>query len=89
MRFDDITDGLSKTLLMAEIIVARMDRNASWDGRGDAYNDDMANPGSMFMTINTPNSTVPDAVWCVCHRRSGAGGRRNLGRCLYPPRAAG
>ncbi len=65
MRFDDITDGLSKTLLMGEIIVARMDRNASWDGRGDAYNDDVANPGSMFMTINTPNSTVPDAVWCV------------------------
>ena len=63
-KFSDITDGLSNTLLMGEIIVAKSDKNASWDGRGDAYNDDMASPGSMFMTINPPNSPVPDAVWC-------------------------
>ena len=52
-------------ILMGEIIVAKSDKNASWDGRGDIYNDDMANPGSMFMTINPPNSTVADAIWCV------------------------
>ncbi|NBO91215.1 MAG: DUF1559 domain-containing protein [Planctomycetia bacterium] len=64
-RFTDITDGLSNTLLMGEIIIAKNDNNGAWDGRGDAYNDDMASSGSMFMTINPPNSTVPDAVWCV------------------------
>ena len=64
-RFSDIVDGLTNTLLMGEIIVAKSDKNASWDGRGDIYNDDMANPGSMFMTINPPNSTVADAIWCV------------------------
>ncbi len=64
-QFQDITDGLSKTLLMSEIIVAKSDANVAWDGRGDFYNDDRANPGSMFMTMNTPNSSVPDAIWCV------------------------
>ncbi|MFM7541286.1 MAG: DUF1559 domain-containing protein [Planctomycetota bacterium] len=64
-RFSDITDGLTNTLLMSEIIVAKQDKNSAWDGRGDFYNDDRANPGSMFMTLNTPNSTVSDAIWCV------------------------
>jgi prepilin-type N-terminal cleavage/methylation domain-containing protein/prepilin-type processing-associated H-X9-DG protein len=58
-------DGTSNTLLMSEIIIAKLDANGGFDGRGDAYNDDMNNAGSMFMTINTPNSSVPDLGWCV------------------------
>lgn len=59
-----LCDGLSKTLLMAESLVAGGDANSGFDGRGEIFNDDRATPGSMFMTINTPNSTVPDAMWC-------------------------
>ncbi|MFM8892356.1 MAG: DUF1559 domain-containing protein [Planctomycetia bacterium] len=84
-QFSEIRDGLSKTLLMSEIIVARNDTNGTWDGRGDFFNDDMANPGSMFMTINTPNSTVPDAIWCFnngdpamsCVPAAGANGQQS------------
>jgi prepilin-type N-terminal cleavage/methylation domain-containing protein len=63
-QFSEIRDGLSKTLLMAESLVAGGDANSGYDGRGEIFNDDRATPGSMFMTINTPNSTVPDAMWC-------------------------
>ncbi len=69
---------------MAEIIIAKLDANGGFDGRGDVYNDDMGNPGSMFMTINTPNSTNPDVIWCVqtgdpampCTPASGANGQQ-------------
>jgi len=65
MSLVEITDGTSNTLLMSERIIAKLDSNGAFDGRGDIYNDDMGNPGSQFMTINPPNSSVPDAVWCV------------------------
>ena len=65
MRLQEISDGTSNTLLMAEIIIAKLDANGNYDGRGDAYNDDPGNSGSMFMTINTPNSSAPDSIWCV------------------------
>ncbi len=65
MSIPQITDGTSNTLLMSEIIIAKLDSNGGFDGRGDAYNDDGGNSGSQFMTINTPNSSVPDSIWCI------------------------
>jgi hypothetical protein len=58
-RFADISDGLSNTLLMSEVIMAFQDEY--WDCRGDFHNDD---DGSFFSTANTPNSGV-DAC-CIC-----------------------
>jgi prepilin-type N-terminal cleavage/methylation domain-containing protein/prepilin-type processing-associated H-X9-DG protein len=51
----DFIDGLSKTMLMSEYIIHPKDE--SIDGHGDMFNDV---GDSLFMTINTPNSTVPD-----------------------------
>ncbi|MCC7084011.1 MAG: DUF1559 domain-containing protein [Pirellulales bacterium] len=51
----DIIDGLSKTLVMSEYIMHPND--ASIDGHGDIFNDV---GDAVFMTLNTPNSTVPD-----------------------------
>ena len=53
MRFSDLTDGTSNTLLMAEIIMASKD--SWWDCRGDFFNDD---DGFMFHTVNTPNRGI-------------------------------
>ncbi len=65
MKLTDIGDGTSNTLLMSEIIIAKVDSSGTgYDGRGDFYNDDGANSGSMFMTINPPNSPVADFGWC-------------------------
>ena len=65
MRLTDIGDGTSNTLLMAEIIIAKQDSSGTgYDGRGDIYNDDSGSPGSMFMTIYPPNTTVADYGWC-------------------------
>jgi len=84
MKLPEITDGTSNTLLMSEIIIAKLDANGGFDGRGDAFNDDAANPGSMFMTINTPNTTAADVIWCVsngdpampCTAASGTNGQQ-------------
>ncbi len=56
-KLRDITDGLSNTLFLAEVIMAA--RDDLWDCRGDFHNDD---DGAMFATVNTPNSGVD---WCV------------------------
>ncbi len=54
-NFANITDGLSNTLLMSEVI---MPPDASGDFRGDILNDDRG--CNSFMTFNTPNSPNPD-----------------------------
>jgi prepilin-type N-terminal cleavage/methylation domain-containing protein len=74
-RFADITDGTSNTLLMSEVIVARLDNNqngaGTWqngDFRGHVWHDaTSSNPShcpNIFMTINVPNSTVADNALC-------------------------
>jgi len=74
-RFAQITDGTSNTLLMSEVIVARQDNNqgggGTWqngDFRGHIWHDAVMSATShcpnIFMTINGPNSTVPDNAFC-------------------------
>jgi prepilin-type N-terminal cleavage/methylation domain-containing protein/prepilin-type processing-associated H-X9-DG protein len=53
-RFKDITDGLSKTMFMSEIMLAMVD--TYHDTRGDFLNDDPA--VAQYMTVNTPNAGV-------------------------------
>jgi len=55
-----ITDGLSNTLLMAEVIVG-VNSPKGDDHRGDIYNDDY-NCG-MFMAYTPPNTTFPDWMY--------------------------
>lgn len=70
-----ILDGTSTTLLLAEVIVARSDNNQGgagvWqngDFRGHVWHDStMSTPShcpNVFMTVNGPNSTVPDNALC-------------------------
>jgi hypothetical protein len=59
-RLKDITDGLSNTLFLAEVIMSLTD--GAWDCRGDIYNDD---DGAFFATVNTPNSGVDGCVICT------------------------
>jgi len=70
-----ISDGTSNTLLMAEIIMAKLDNNQNGGGdwtkgdfRGHIWHDAyMASPShcpNIFMTINPPNSSVPDNALC-------------------------
>ncbi len=72
-----VTDGTSNTLLMSEYLVAKADNNQtpsglSWpngDFRGDIAHDvTFSGSGhhipSAFMTINGPNSSVPDNTHC-------------------------
>jgi prepilin-type N-terminal cleavage/methylation domain-containing protein/prepilin-type processing-associated H-X9-DG protein len=74
-RITQISDGTSNTLLMAEIIVAKLDNNQNGGGdwtqgdfRGHVWHDAyMASPShcpNIFMTINGPNSSVPDNGLC-------------------------
>ncbi|TWT38406.1 DUF1559 domain-containing protein [Blastopirellula retiformator] len=58
--FSSFTDGLSNTLVMSEIIMAREEDR---DSRGDIFNDD--GPGCAFMTNNTPNSGVDAPQFCT------------------------
>ncbi len=60
-KLTDITDGTSSTLMMSEIIVALNDGDQN--AHGDFLNDDPTQPGTQFMTINTPNSGV-DVTFC-------------------------
>jgi prepilin-type N-terminal cleavage/methylation domain-containing protein len=73
--FASIQDGSSNTLLMSEVIVARQDNNqnggGNWqngDFRGHIWHDATSSSPShcpnIFMTINGPNSTVPDNALC-------------------------
>ena len=70
-----ITDGTSNTLLMSEVIVAKSDNNqgggGNWtngDFRGhvwhDAYMGSPSHCPNIFMTLNGPNSSVPDNALC-------------------------
>jgi prepilin-type processing-associated H-X9-DG protein len=61
-KLTDITDGTSNTLMMSEIIVALNDSDQN--AHGDFLNDDPTQPGTQFMTINTPNSGV-DVTFCT------------------------
>ena len=61
VKFADITDGTSNTLLMSEVIMAANDTD--FDIRGDFLNDDR--PCSQFMTINTPNSGTDVTPYCL------------------------
>jgi prepilin-type N-terminal cleavage/methylation domain-containing protein len=58
-RLSHITDGLSNTMFLAEIIMALADN--VWDCRGDIHNDD---DGAFFATVNTPNSGLDACIIC-------------------------
>lgn len=60
-RFSEFLDGTSNTLLMSEIIMARLDTD--FDIRGDMFNDDR--PCSQFMTIDTPNTGTDITPFCL------------------------
>ncbi|HYH65186.1 MAG TPA: DUF1559 domain-containing protein [Urbifossiella sp.] len=70
-----VSDGTSNTVMMSEVIVARQDNNQgggghwpSGDFRGHIWHDaTMSSPShcpNIFMTINGPNSSVPDNALC-------------------------
>lgn len=74
-RMSDIVDGTTNTILMSEVIVAKLDNNqngtGTWqngDMRGHIWHDaTMSSPShcpNLFMTINPPNSTIPDNALC-------------------------
>ena len=59
--FAHFRDGVSNTMLMSEV---RMSAQDGWfDFRGDILNDDIG--CAQFMTMNTPNSSVPDFQICA------------------------
>ena len=60
-KFADITDGLSNTLFMSEVIMAASDTD--FDIRGDFLNDDR--PCTQFMTRNTPNTGTDVTPYCL------------------------
>jgi prepilin-type N-terminal cleavage/methylation domain-containing protein/prepilin-type processing-associated H-X9-DG protein len=73
-NYKNFTDGLSKTLLMSEVICGRTDTGnwaSSGDYRGviaaDSWFHNIAPTfvANLFMTIDTPNSSVADNNWCL------------------------
>jgi len=60
VTFADLTDGLSNTMLLSEVIMARGDTD--YDIRGDMMNDDR--PCTQYMTINTPNTGTDVSPYC-------------------------
>ena len=54
----DIVDGTSHTMMISELLMHPNDQ--SIDGRGDILND---GGDSVYMTINTPNSSAGDKQW--------------------------
>jgi hypothetical protein len=58
---NSFTDGTSNTLLLSERLIALNDGDQN--SNGDFLNDDPAQAGAMFMTINTPNSGT-DTIFC-------------------------
>ena len=63
-RFNDFTDGLNNTMVMSEMLCPTKDTDQ--DHRGDIHNDDVC--CTYFMTINSPNSRIPDNMagsFCV------------------------
>jgi prepilin-type N-terminal cleavage/methylation domain-containing protein/prepilin-type processing-associated H-X9-DG protein len=81
----NITDGTSNTLLMAEQLMAKSAKDNDW--RGDIHNDDGV---FKFMSINTPNSTVPDNVnWAIVDNDprmpvTTAGAQQSAARSRHP-----
>ena len=72
-NFKNFTDGLSKTLLMSEVISGRLSVGvwtSSSDYRGtitaDSWFHNIAPTfiSNLFMTIDTPNTSVADNNWC-------------------------
>jgi len=59
-NFASFTDGLSGTMLLSEVVMARNDTD--YDIRGDMLNDDR--PCTMFMTLHTPNSGTDVSPYC-------------------------
>jgi len=59
-RFHQVTDGISRTLLMSEIIQGGTD--TEFDFRGDFLNSDWS--CQSFMTLNTPNTGIDRGI-CV------------------------
>ena len=59
-RFAEITDGLSNTMLMSEVLQSKKDTD--FDFRGDILNDDVT--CAQYMTLDTPNSGVDHNI-CV------------------------
>jgi prepilin-type N-terminal cleavage/methylation domain-containing protein/prepilin-type processing-associated H-X9-DG protein len=57
-NFKDFVDGTSSTMLLSEEIMHPNDEAA--DGRGDMLNDV---GDELFMTLYTPNTSIPDAQW--------------------------
>jgi len=55
----EITDGLSHTMFMGEVVKCANDTDA--DFRGDFFNSDKG--AAQFMTLYTPNSGI-DSMWC-------------------------
>jgi len=79
-KFKDFTDGTSSTLILSEERMHPRDEAA--DGRGELLND--VGDG-VFMTLYTPNTSIPDAqwgTWCEstvetpCTTAGGTGTRR-------------
>jgi len=80
--FKDITDGTSKTLLMAEARLAQTDLNG--DFRGDVFNDE---GGHWFMAKNTPNSGSDESPYCSSTSEmpcSSPGGNAAAARSRHP-----
>src|SRR5262249_45932914 len=74
-RLTQISDGASNTLLMSQMLLSKTDNpqngGTNWpsgDFRGDIAHDALAsNPSHIpcaFMTLNGPNSSVPDNNFC-------------------------
>ena len=59
-RAADVTDGLSNTMFMGEVVQAILDTDS--DLRGDFFNDDCG--AAQFMTLYTPNSGI-DSTLCT------------------------
>jgi prepilin-type N-terminal cleavage/methylation domain-containing protein/prepilin-type processing-associated H-X9-DG protein len=56
----NLTDGTSNTLLMAEVTIGATQPTNLYEHRGDIYNDDYN--CAMFMGYTPPNSTYPDWI---------------------------
>jgi prepilin-type N-terminal cleavage/methylation domain-containing protein/prepilin-type processing-associated H-X9-DG protein len=62
VRFKDITDGTSHTMLLSEVVCTAQDD--IWDVRGDMLND--GEGCTEYMTIDTPNTSVRDVTpYCI------------------------
>lgn len=62
VRFKDITDGTSHTMLLSEVVCTAQDD--IWDVRGDMLND--GEGCTEYMTIDTPNTIVRDVTpYCI------------------------